>query len=201
MSEDRVVMSARSARLLGVVELAIATTEQVLAQIEPGQWHVGTPCEEMDAHAVVEHLVSGLVQFAEAAEGRPFAQPDVSRHFADGTAMQAYDLAGDRLLSAWSEPGRLDATYSMPWGESTGRQLLAFMLIEQVVHGWDLMRATGHDVPWDDDVVEAALDFAVEFDHPSVRVPGMFGPIVPVGDGAPLVDRLAAFLGRNPATG
>ena len=72
------------------------------------------------------------------------------------------------------------------------------MIIEQVVHGWDLGRAVDRPAGYDDELVEHTLELAHRHDDPMIRVPGMFGPVVEISSSAPAIDRLAAFLGRHP---
>ncbi len=102
------------------------------------------------------------------------------------------------MLEAWSGDGALGAAYAMPWGETPGMALVGFMVIEQVTHGWDLARATGQPPKFGDELAQATLELARGYDDASIRVPGMFGPIVEIGAGAPAIDKLAAFLGRRP---
>ena len=120
-------------------------------------------------------------------------EPDLSQE----PAADAYRSAVDRLLAAFAEPGRIDSTYALPWGPTTGVQLLGFELIETVVHGWDIARGLGVELVVDDDVVRATLAGARLWVDDSVRVPGMFGSEVLVGDVPPL-DALVALLGRDP---
>ena len=76
--------------------------------------------------------------------------------------------------------------------------LVVFMVIEQVTHGWDLARATGQEPSFGDELAEATLTLARSYDDGTIRVPGLFGPIVEIPFGASAIDRLAAFLGRRP---
>ena len=112
---------------------------------------------------------------------------------------RSYREGIDRLLAAFARPGRLESTYSMPWGPATGVQLIGFELIETVVHSWDIARGLGVGLEVDDDVVRATLAGARLWVDDSVRVPGMFGPEVAVS-AAPLLDELVAFLGRDPGS-
>jgi uncharacterized protein (TIGR03086 family) len=111
--------------------------------------------------------------------------------------VQVFRSAVDRLLTVFAEPGRLDASYDVPWGATTGFQLIGFELIETVVHGWDIARGLGVELTVDDDVARATLDGARMWVDDSVRVPGMFGPEVQASSAKPL-DELVAFLGRDP---
>jgi uncharacterized protein (TIGR03086 family) len=79
-----------------------------------------------------------------------------------------------------------------------GRVALSQHLVETVIHGWDLARATGQQPAYDPDVVRTAQDFA-RAHMPAERPPGgPFAAAVPVADDLPEIDRLAALLGRIP---
>lgn len=188
----------RDARVLELLEQSIETTETLLGQVAGDRWPSASPCEGMNAHELVEHLVGGLLQFAAIGEGQSADEVSFEKTFPVGTELHNYDSAGDRMLSAWSEPGVIDRTYEMPWGDTPGSMLIGFMLIEQVVHGWDLAKAAGEDIIFDDEAVETTLDIARESDDEAIRVPGMFASAVEIDDEAPAIDRLAAFLGRHP---
>jgi uncharacterized protein (TIGR03086 family) len=71
------------------------------------------------------------------------------------------------------------------------------VLGEFVVHGWDLARATGHDVTWDDTVLEFALEWLVQTAEQG-RAMGVYGAAVPVPENAPVLDRLLGLTGRDP---
>ena len=187
-----------------VIELltrAADATEAVLSWLDEADRTRPSPCPEMDVGQVAAHLIGGIRGFANVAEGgSPGFDPEGEPEWDLGAerARAAFREAIDRFLSAFSRPGRIDASYDMPWGPTTGAQLVGFELIETVVHGWDVARGLGIDVVVDDDVVATTLGGARQWVDDSVRVPGMFGPEVPVG-GASLLDQLVAFLGRDPA--
>lgn len=69
---------------------------------------------------------------------------------------------------------------------------------ELVIHGWDLARATGQEYAPD----RAALDTSYAFLLESAGEEGdggdIFGPVVPVPDDAPLLDRAVGLSGRDP---
>lgn len=71
-------------------------------------------------------------------------------------------------------------------------------LIETIVHGWDLARATDQQPAYDDEAVAAGDQFARQM-MPAERRPagGAFGPPVEPPEGASPVDRLAACAGRT----
>ncbi len=68
-----------------------------------------------------------------------------------------------------------------------------------LVHGWDLSEATGQPAEFPEDLAEEALVFvrAQLLTYPRT---GRYGPEQAVGEDAPAIDRLAAFLGRPVRT-
>ena len=115
-----------------------------------------------------------------------------------GARAAAFRAAADRVITGFDRPGMLEHTFAMPWGATTGAQLLGFGLIEVVVHGWDIARSLGRPPAFDDDLVEAVMADARQWVDDSTRIPQLFGPeVVPAVD-APVLDRLVAFLGRPP---
>jgi uncharacterized protein (TIGR03086 family) len=69
---------------------------------------------------------------------------------------------------------------------------------ELLIHGWDLARATGQPADLPEDLAEGALSMwrTRLADRPREGMP--FAAPQPVADDAPAIDRLAAYLGRQP---
>lgn len=184
--------------MIELLTRAAQSAEAVLAQLESADHDRPSPCSEMTVAQVATHLIGGVRGLADVGEGGELRfdanlDPDLDRE----AAAAVFHSAVARLLAAFTQPGRIESTYSMPWGPTTGVQLLGFELIETVVHGWDIARGLGIELEVDDDVVRATLAGARLWIDDSVRVPGMFGPEVSVSDVPPL-DELVAFLGRDP---
>ncbi len=186
--------------LVDLLTRAARTTEAVLAGLGPADGDRPTPCPEMTVAQVAAHLVGGLRGFTVVAEGGELRfEADLDPDLGAEPAASAFAAAVAGLVAAFTPAGRVDATYAMPWGPTTGAQLLGFELIEVVVHGWDIARGLGVDPAFDDDVAPAALFGARMWVDDSVRVPGMFGPEVAAPTGAAPLQELVAFLGRDPA--
>lgn len=186
--------------LLTLVARAVDQVEAIVATVGPADRDRPTPCPSMPLGELVSHVVGGLGGFADVAEGRPLQfgpGPDIPADAAGRDA--ALRTAADRMLAGFGAPGMLDRTFDMPWGPTTGAQLMGFELIELVTHGWDLARAMGHDPAIVPDLAEAALAGAQMWLDDSVRTPQMFGAEVPVDRAASALDRLVGFLGRNPS--
>jgi uncharacterized protein (TIGR03086 family) len=72
-------------------------------------------------------------------------------------------------------------------------------IVELLGHGWDLARATGQPAGYPDGLVERTLAQARHGLADRPDGPGApFAAEVPVPAGAPAIDRLAGFLGRQP---
>lgn len=190
-------MSDAAASMLALLRNVVPPTSRVVAAISGDQWSKPTPCEEMTVHELAAHLVGGLEQFGDIAVGLPVDVTAVTE-VGPGEVSPRFDAAAGRMLEQWSAPGVADVVYPMPWGDTPGANLIGFMVIEVATHGWDLGRATGQDLALDDDTAGSVLELAQGFDDESIRVPGMFAPIVAPSEGASVTDRLAAFLGRDP---
>ena len=77
---------------------------------------------------------------------------------------------------------------------------VGFLIMEFLTHGWDLAAAIGHPVSFSDEAAELGLKTGRLMLKPEFRGPDKaFGEQVPIADSADAVDRLVAFMGRNPA--
>jgi uncharacterized protein (TIGR03086 family) len=71
-------------------------------------------------------------------------------------------------------------------------------MVEVLVHGWDLAKATGQAAAMPDDLAAAALASVQQWGEETLRMDGMFRAAVAVPDGAPITAQLVAYLGRTP---
>jgi uncharacterized protein (TIGR03086 family) len=182
---------------MDIVELherALEQTGQIVAGVASSQRELPTPCTEWNVEALLNHMITVNWMFAGLAEGKP---PE-SESQSNGDAAVVYRQSADALNLAWQDSGRLEKTYQLPFGELNGEGVLGIHVIEAVVHGWDLAKATGQQPAYEPALVETATQGArASFNGP--RGPGMpFAPEVPVSGDLPAIDRLAAFLGRQP---
>jgi uncharacterized protein (TIGR03086 family) len=94
--------------------------------------------------------------------------------------------SADELLKVWHGAGDAAAPQSMD-----------LQTAEFAVHTWDLVRALGLPIELDSEVAQRGFDLMSGALTPDNRG-DKFGPAVPVDEGAPVSDRLAAFAGRSP---
>lgn len=172
----------------------VAVTGHLVAAIEPGQWELPTPCPDWTVHDVVNHLVSGQRRLAAALSGG--TPPAAGEDLLGGDPATAYWSSAEAMLAALRADGALDRPVNIPAGTLPGSVACELRVVEVLVHGWDLARATGRRLEFPADVVEQSLAFSrVQLGRvPADRSP--FGPPQPIADDAAALDHLAALLGR-----
>src|ERR1700760_2006723 len=191
-------------RMRGLDRTAVLAAAEVACRIRPADLGRATPCDGWTVTDLLTHLSIQHRGFAAAARGdgadlahwapRPPA-PDPVADFLAATAdvLTAFGAGpmGDR-------PFRLPEI--SPTMEVPAAQAMSFHLVDYVVHSWDLARSIGTRPDLDRPVLEAAWSVAQQVPDSSRGRPGSpFGPRVVVPPDTPLLDRIVADLGRDPA--
>jgi uncharacterized protein (TIGR03086 family) len=158
-----------------------------------------TPCPDARLGDLVDHvgaLTRGFTAVArKQVDGteRPTA-PDAANLELAWRNRIASDLS--TLVSAWRDPAAWEGMTSAAGVPLPGNVAGLVVLDELVVHGWDIAVAIGAPYAPPAEEIDAAMSFVTSFDAP--RDGGLFGPIVPVPDDAPPLDRLLGLTGRDP---
>jgi uncharacterized protein (TIGR03086 family) len=192
---------------------AVALTTAVIDRVGPNQMANATPCPAYDVEALLGHLVVVLRRVAALGRGEdPFGAGVMAP--AHGDLREAWMDAAHQVQESWADDAVLTRTMRLPWLETSGAAMLVSYLNEVTVHTWDLATATGQRPAWDPQVVSLAFDGirflpgekraavyeAVRASMPAAQrdFAAPFADAVPVADGAPLIDRLVAWNGRQP---
>ena len=158
-----------------------------MASVRPGQEHLPTPCPEFDVARIVDHLVGWANSFAARLSGRSVTA-DPNDYRVGGNSATEFHQAAQTIIGAYREGG-----------EQSQKLPLGFITMEFLVHGWDLATAIGSSVRFQPAAADLALVTGRTMLQPEYRGPGKsFGYEVEVPDAAGPVDRLLAFLGRDP---
>lgn len=98
------------------------------------------------------------------------------------------------------DPAQAESTFSHEHIPSStlGEVTAQFYVADLFMHTWDLARATGQEHSLDESVAEQMLSGMRPLEQ-MLRASGQYGPAQPVADDAPAVDRLMAFVGRDPS--
>lgn len=185
------------------LQLACESTDGILANVSAVQLGLATPCDSWRVGDLIDHIVGAADFFADVAEhGAPPAEREWPS-YADQDFAASFGASARRILTAFAAPGAMDRTMMLPTGPTAGSRCLEVVIGELFIHSWDLARATGQLIP--QPAREGVADWLLASRWPAlcgkVRAAdgSVFAPAVDVPDDAPAVDRLAAFLGRNPA--
>jgi uncharacterized protein (TIGR03086 family) len=172
---------------IDLLESVLDETETTIASVTPGQEHLPTPCPELDVARIVDHLVGWANSFAARLTGGSVTE-DPNDYSVGGNPATEFRQAAQKIVGAYREGG--EQAQKLPVG---------FIIMEFLVHGWDLATATGWSVRFKPAAADLALATGRQMLQPEYRGPGKsFGYEVEVSDAAGPVDRLVAFLGRDP---
>ena len=166
----------------------------VLASLTPDDLERPTACADFTVRGVLEHMVGGATAFAAAYRGTEPADPDLTDPLA------ALPGTLEDLFEAISAPGALDGMVQAPFGEVPRETFARFVVLDGLVHGWDMATAAG--LPYDPpaELVAAVDAFAHEALDP-LRDGQTFADAVEPSPDATPIDRLAAYTGRRALTG
>lgn len=182
---------------------AYAQASDVVSGVRADQLGAPTPCPDYNVAQLIDHLVGAARRTAALGRGE---QVEVSEfpHVELADAPDQLRRAAREAQAAWADDARLGDTVTMPWGESyTGQTIVEMYVAELATHAWDLARATGQLDRLEPELAETALGAARAMLRPEFRDavgPGSpFGPEVAAPAQAGPWERLAAFMGRQPA--
>jgi uncharacterized protein (TIGR03086 family) len=148
-----------------------------------------TPCDEWTVRDLLNHMLETqqfFVSTARKEDGQP-PSPNPPELLSD-SPVDDFEHARSEVLSAFSEDGVIART-----GPSLG---IAFS--DQLLHGWDVAKATGQDATMPDGLAEAAYEI-IHGRFTDEQRKGVFGPEIAVPASASAQDRLLAYTGRNPS--
>lgn len=185
--------------LVEAYTVAAARTGELIAATGADQLESSTPCRTWTARALINHIVGGQYMFAGAAAGEPLGDMSAPRpDFAAGDAVAAQRDASAKVAAVITAPGLDQRMAELPFGTLPAAMVPGLACYEQVVHGWDLARATGQDAAMPGEVVELLYPFAEQLLANVPRDGVAFDAVVDVPAGAPTIDRLVALSGRKP---
>lgn len=161
-----------------------------------------TPCPEMAVRNLLGHLLGLTVAFRDAARKDlgPTTDTDPASAVPDIGPGWREELPKvlDELADAWRDPSAWTGMTRAGGIDLPGGVAGAVAVDELVVHGWDLARATGLRYDPDPVALQVSYDFLLAAAKEDDRGGGIFGPVVPVPDGDPLLDRAVGLSGRDP---
>jgi len=174
--------------LLDLYQRASAWTASKVPEAT-GQLATRTPCDDWDVRTLMNHMLDTQNYFVTAARGGDASPPSSPPPDLMGDDPVAdFARAREETVSTFSAPGVIDRT-----GPSLG---IAFA--DQLLHGWDLAKATKQDATMPDGLPEAAYQM-IHGRFTDDQRKGVFKPEVAVGADASAQDKLLAYTGRDPS--
>ena len=185
----------------GIAELhaqALDITGRIVAGIPPGRWHAGTPCQDWDARALLNHVVSGNLWAAELAAGATIESVGdrLGGDVLGADPARSYAASAEAAAAAFLRPGALNAPCAVSYGPVPGSVYAGHRFLDVFIHGWDLATATGQSTALDARLMEACRQI-IEPQLELFRRVGALASELPVPPDATPETRLLAMLGRS----
>jgi uncharacterized protein (TIGR03086 family) len=169
---------------------------RVITGVRPDQLDHPTPCSEWDVRALMNHMIGAHFYFTGALRGQKMDPNATPPDFAAKNPAGTFAQASREMIRAWREPDALDRTVQTLMGPLPATVLIGMLTNDNLVHAWDLSRATGQDENLDPELATQMLTMMQQVELP--RGEGApFKPTQPCPPDAISERKLAAFLGRN----
>ena len=170
---------------------AVKNTRQIIANVKSDQMSASTPCGEWDVKALIDHIIQGTMVFAGTLAGE---EPGTA---GGGSPAEVYRSSAEKVLEEAMKPGEMEKKYETPFGEMSGGEFMFGAFMDNLVHGWDLAKATGQNTDLNEGHAQAVFEaFAPMMD--GMRQGGAFGPEVSVPEDAGVQHRMLGMMGRQP---
>jgi uncharacterized protein (TIGR03086 family) len=178
---------------------------RLLAGVRDEQLDEATPCTDYALGDLVQHV--RVLAEAFTVSGRKEQPPGGSQPPAPGNASLLTDDWREettawlgRLAETWSDPAAWEGTAWIAGFEAPASAIGITAANELVVHGWDVARASGQELAFDDPALAPSREFVAMMSGPgSEDARGdAFGPALSVPEGASPLDEVVAGNGRDP---
>ena len=178
---------------------AAAEAARVVTGVPEGTLNAPTPCSDWDLRTLLNHTILWTSYSAERrAHGESVDEELMNKDFtADPGFREDYARQIKKAVGAWSDPAAWAGTRNVMGAETPAADVGAMLLMEMVLHGWDVARATGQDFSADDKTARALQDI-VDAQAELFRKYQGFADAISPPAGASTFDRALARSGRDP---
>ncbi|MET8545684.1 TIGR03086 family metal-binding protein [Kitasatospora sp. NPDC004799] len=179
---------------------AASVAAGVAAAVPAGQaLDAPTPCTEFDTRALINHWVlytsHGLEHRARRAE-LP-AELGARDFTADADWRSAYAVQLERAVAAWAEPAAWEGDVDLGGAPVPAVGIARMLILELLLHGWDVARATGGRIEVDEELALLAGEVVAENAELYRQYAGFAASVALPAD-ASAWDRALAASGRDP---
>jgi uncharacterized protein (TIGR03086 family) len=178
-------------------ELVRAIPDEQLNAPTPSDFSVGELLDHVQSFA--RAFAAGAAKSLDETTTGPPPPPDAARLGPDWR--ERIPALLDELAAAWNVPAAWEGMTKVGGMDMPGEVVGVIALDEIVLHGWDLAVATGHSYDVPTAMLEPLIPFLQHVAEPDMAPAreGLFGPVVPVSENAPLFDRVLGLAGRDPS--
>lgn len=179
-------------------ERATSGLNQILSGVKQDQVNAQTPCREWKVRGLLDHVIGGASHLGVSMAGGagPASPPTPEGDLAQLAA--SYRSAVAQVLEKAASPAALEAQVATPAGEMSAAQFMGILALDNLVHTWDLAKATGQNTRLDPALTEICYGMFVPGLIDMARPHGAFGPPVSVPNSASTQDKLLGYTGRQP---
>jgi uncharacterized protein (TIGR03086 family) len=161
-----------------------------------------TPCPDTSVANLLAHLLGLSIAFRDAARKvdgpTTSTPPDASKAELPVDWRTLLPRHLDELAAAWRQPDAWEGDTQAGGVALPGAVAGEVANNELLLHGWDLAVATAQPFDAAAENLHSSWEMVSNTpDTPEARE-GLFGPVVPVPDDAPLLDRALGHAGRDP---
>lgn len=166
--------------------------------VKEDQWHDPTPCQDWDVHALVNHVVNEAMWVPPLLAGKTLEDVGASLEgdLLGADPHESWQRARDEELEAIAAVDSLDRLVHVSWGQIPARDYLNQVLMDHLIHAWDVARAVGADEHLDAELVDYCYGGARAMEE-AIRGAGVYGDRVSVAEDADTQTKLLALLGRK----
>lgn len=179
-------------------EKATTGLNKILDGIKQNQIDTQTPCSDWKVKGLLDHVIGGASHLNTSLAGKageaspPPSESDLAKLSASYRSVVA------EVLKKAAGPSALEVQVATPAGEMSAAQFMGILSLDNLVHTWDLAKATGQNTRLDPALTETCYGMFVPGLIDMARPHGAFGPPVSVPDSASTQDKLLGYTGRQP---
>ncbi len=172
--------------------------DELVQQVGDDQWTNDTPCTEWNVRALVRHIVYEDLWAPPLFEGQTIEQVGdrLEGDILGNDPKGAWQQASKGAVMAVEEDGAMERIVHLSWGDEKGEEYTSQLLLDHVVHGWDLARGIAADDRLDRELVEECYSRWKDREE-MIRGSQVFGQQQPTPDDADTQTKLLALFGRK----
>jgi uncharacterized protein (TIGR03086 family) len=189
-------MPETSAETFELIDQGLSAFGAKVHAVPAPAWSQPSPCTAWSVRDVVNHVVGEQLWVSHLLDGETIAQVG-DRYDGDVTGdapAEAWDAASLAAGTAWRK-GSPDQIVHLSFGDVPALEYAEQMLVDLVVHGWDLARGAGLPDTIEPKAAEHVLGY-LELHADDWRSGGAFDKAVDAASDDPAV-RLLALAGRR----